>query len=184
MLCDDCRKNDASIHIRRIVEDQVEIINLCSECAKARGLDKKTEKDLAKLVFSMTSNLMGKKHESSRQQSQKALDLSHSVTCPECGMTLESFSKSGRFGCSECYAAFAEILPPIIESVQRGKQHAGRIPPAEASATGEPSPRSSGHERLRFLREELSRAVATESYEQAARLRDEINELENGDTTL
>jgi protein arginine kinase activator len=181
MLCDDCRKNEASIHIRKMMGEQVENVNLCSDCARARGLDQDVEKDLAKLVFSMTSNLVGKKHEAHDETAPRTSELKDdSITCPRCGTTLELFSKTGRFGCKECYTAFAEVLPPIIESVQRGEQHCGRHPATEA-VTDYATPRRAGtdYERLRLLREELARAVATESYERAAQLRDEIKHVEN-----
>jgi protein arginine kinase activator len=183
MLCDDCRKNEASIHIRKMMGEQVEKVNLCSDCARARGLDQKVEKDLAKLVFSMTSNLVGKNQEAHEQLAPKTLERNgDAITCPKCGTSMESFSKTGRFGCDECYTAFAEILPPIIESVQRGEQHCGRSPAVGAVTDETPRRGGTGYERLRLLREELVRAVATESYERAAQLRDEIKHVANEDT--
>jgi protein arginine kinase activator len=182
MLCDDCKKNEASIHIRKMMGEQVENVNLCSDCARARGVDQNMEKDLAKLVFSMTSNLVGKKHEAPEEKVPKMLELKgDSITCPKCCTTLELFSKTGRFGCDECYTAFAEILPPIIESVQRGEQHRGRRPASEAETDATPRLAARNYERMRLLREELARAVATESYERAAQLRDEIKHFENND---
>ena len=34
MLCDNCQKNEATIHITRVVEGKVRAIHLCAECAK------------------------------------------------------------------------------------------------------------------------------------------------------
>ena len=34
MLCDNCQKNEATIHIKRVVEGKVRAIHLCAECAK------------------------------------------------------------------------------------------------------------------------------------------------------
>jgi len=37
MLCEDCRKQDATVHMKQVVNNQKIVLNLCSNCAKRRG---------------------------------------------------------------------------------------------------------------------------------------------------
>lgn len=96
--------------------------------------------------------------------------------CPECGMTLAEFKAKGRFGCAKDYEVFAEHLDPLFERIHDATppRHKGRGP-RQASR-----PESLAERSLRIgrLKQDLKGAVAEENYELAARLRDQINELE------
>ena len=81
------------------------------------------------------------------------------------------FRKTGRLGCPECYAYFAEGLEPLLGAVQRGSQHVGKIPARE-------SVRVKKTAEVAGLRKALDRAVADEEYEKAAELRDRIRSCE------
>ena len=48
--------------------------------------------------------------------------------CSSCGMTLESFQKSGLLGCAQCYTAFRDEINHSIRYCQRSNQHCGRKP--------------------------------------------------------
>ena len=73
-------------------------------------------------------------------------------------------------GCAECYHAFQKELTPLITRMQGRAQHAGRRPPVSE----EEQARMSRMEELRAL---MEAAVATENFEEAARLRDELKAL-------
>ncbi|MGE5481441.1 MAG: UvrB/UvrC motif-containing protein [Bacteroidota bacterium] len=126
--------------------------------------------------------------------------------CEVCGTTLADFRRTGLLGCAHCYERFASSLEPVIRQVQgstnhRGKRPAGQVEagpgavagqgpgperPAsertvaetEARATDSDSPGTAHPDRLARLRAEMQRAVAEERYEDAARLRDRIRNLE------
>jgi protein arginine kinase activator len=95
------------------------------------------------------------------------------ITCPSCGMSLSQFQSGGRFGCADDYAAFRERIMPLIEKIHDASQHVGKMP---ASTDREVAREKS----LRQLQAELKRAVEREEYEEAARIRDRIRELDGG----
>jgi protein arginine kinase activator len=93
------------------------------------------------------------------------------ITCPSCGLTFAQFQSTGRFGCAEDYDAFVEHIAPRLERFHDASQHTGKVPRAGNAARRRSS-------RARALRSQLRDAVAQEAYEQAARLRDEIQKVE------
>ncbi|HED52924.1 MAG TPA: hypothetical protein ENJ00_01815 [Phycisphaerales bacterium] len=108
--------------------------------------------------------------------------------CPTCGLTLANFRETGRLGCSACYKHFEDQIGPLIARSQEGAtHHVGKLPrralSAASSGAGERSlvdVLGRAEERARKLtelRDQLQAALAGERYEQAAMLRDQIDEL-------
>ncbi len=93
------------------------------------------------------------------------------VKCPNCGRTYSDFQKTGKFGCSECYKAFEAPIERTLRQIQASSEHIGKIP--SKSSEGLIKKR-----RLKELKDKLSKAVAEENYELAAKLHKEIKELE------
>ena len=105
------------------------------------------------------------------------------VCCGNCRTTLESIKMGNPLGCSECYAVFVDILVTELTSMRkiplqllkaaknRKNQtlHLGKSPNKSAKI-----PSSN---RLVALNEALNDALKKENYEQAAWLRDQINDL-------
>ena len=48
--------------------------------------------------------------------------------CPQCGMTFDDFNRNGRFGCDECYTAFASEIAPLVKRLQGSLNYEGRVP--------------------------------------------------------
>jgi len=92
------------------------------------------------------------------------------VQCPACGYDYSDFKNVGRFGCPECYTAFAAQLMPVLRQIHGNTRPTGKVPPDRVDEV-------EMVQRIRELREGLERAVATEDYERAAAIRDEIQEL-------
>src|SRR2546430_1270248 len=92
--------------------------------------------------------------------------------CPVCGFTQADFKKTGRLGCSTCYATFTEALTALLKAMHKGTAHVGKVP-ERAHRAGELS------DKMRNLSESLQKAVAEENYETAASLRDQIKQLES-----
>ncbi|MEO0106815.1 MAG: UvrB/UvrC motif-containing protein [candidate division WOR-3 bacterium] len=152
MLCDDCKKNPASIYFKDASYGKIKELHLCEECAKKRGilLDKKLSplEVLQKLL-----------KEYNRQDEQ--------IICPVCFLSLAEFKKFGRFGCSNCIAVFEPYIKNLIKEVQESNRHIGK------------RPGSRQHKALEIfkLREELRKALEKEAYEEAAKIRDRLKEL-------
>ena len=91
--------------------------------------------------------------------------------CPNCHMTYRDFSRTGKIGCSVCYETFAKKLEALLRRLHGDSSHTGKIPR-----------RSGGQIELRQrivkMRQALTNYVLNEEYEEAARVRDEIRELE------
>jgi protein arginine kinase activator len=96
-----------------------------------------------------------------------------STTCPQCGMSAAEFGKSGQLGCAVCYRVFKDTLVPLFKQIHGYEFHRGKIPGSDPS-------RQQARRALIDLRRALKKAVGQEAYEQAAKLRDRINELERG----
>ena len=107
------------------------------------------------------------------------------VYTPEVIVDDQEFADSSRFGCQDCYSVFDLLMSDNIKKLQGGDAHVGKRPkyqkmqPATAvlEKDEEPSKRSV-KEQIELLKAKLSTAVADEEYEQAAKYRDEIRELE------
>lgn len=175
MKCDVCLTEDATIHFSQIVEGKLQKVNLCKRCADEKGVTDPTG-------FALADMLEGMGEEKS---THAAIDSDETV-CPSCGFSQTDFKKTGRFGCADCYHVFDEGLESLLEAMHKHTQHVGKVPasfpklPAVIVAPGpeepmEPSPA----DRLSDLKSALSKSVEDEDYEEAARLRDEISQLES-----
>lgn len=155
--CQICGK-PATVHLTQIVGNKIHKIDLCEECAKAKGI---TDPE----GFSIGELLEGEAKAASPATTE-------SLVCSECGFTPKDFKQKGLFGCPSCYEHFSPIIMPMLRSMHRDVSHKGKIPV-----------RSMRHmavrNRLSSLEENLDLAVKEERFEDAAKLRDEIFALRN-----
>ena len=161
MICNVCGQNEATIHLTEILNDQMVEVHLCEACAEQKGSDFKTHFDFNKLLASLSD--LG-----SSLKTQRA----GSLVCESCGMTYEDFGRTGRLGCEECYQAFQKALIPLLKRIQRGAQHIGKVP---SKVEGDMREKLE----LRELREQLQKSISIESFEEAAKIRDQIQDFEN-----
>lgn len=162
MLCDICRDRDATVTLTHAVKGEVSVLHLCQQCARERGIET--------TVSTPFKNLIGDYLPAVQQQA--ALAQAEALRCSFCSMTLRDFRQTGRLGCAQCYATFEQSLRELLRRVHGHARHAGRPyePPVpemrgDASALGN-------------LRERLRRAIASEEFELAAALRDQIKGME------
>ena len=152
-------ENEATVHLTEIVNGQMKKIDLCEECAKEKGVTDPQGFALADLLLGLGA--------SSEMDSAGA-----ELECSVCGFTQADFKKTGRLGCSTCYAVFAEPLEGMLKQMHKGTQHMGKVPKALRA-------QMDISKQLGFLNEQLHKAIETENYEEAARLRDQLKELES-----
>ena len=155
--CQKCPKQ-ATLHITEVLgEDRFEEVHLCEDCAK-KYLYEPQEKQKA-----------------AAESEADLEDAPAGARCPECGISFLEFRNHGRFGCSHDYDAFKAELAPLLESVHGDVRHAGKTPhraPRTKTAQTE----------LTQLRQKLQALVTEEKYEEAARVRDRIKQLEEADS--
>ena len=95
--------------------------------------------------------------------------------CPVCSTTLSEFSKTGRLGCGECYKTFRKNADAMLKKIHGTSKHIAEK--KEELPLKEEKPKS----KIEALKDKLKAAIEEENFEEAARLRDTIREMEKGD---
>ncbi len=180
MKCDVC-ENEATVFLTQIINGQMTTVNLCETCSKAKGVTEETGFGLAEAFLS---------------PSHRTESDTMEIVCDACGFTASQLKKIGRMGCPECYSAFRDGLDGLLRNMHKGTRHVGKRPshlsavapqilprqratalkdappPAPAPAPPVPPPD------IAKLRAELDLAVREERYEDAAKLKSEIENLQ------
>ncbi len=162
MLCDKCKQRPACVHITKIINNQKTEQHLCDICAAESGDAMLT----AESMFSVQDFLKGMFSSGIVPQQKE-----HNYECENCGLSYNDFSRVGKFGCSECYKYFGDQVTPLIRRIHGTRGHTGKVPKKAGGMLVV-------KQQLAQLREELTRCINNEEYEQAAVIRDRIKELE------
>lgn len=160
MICQKCNKNPANVKVVQQSGAFHQEMHLCQSCANK----------LQQEIFSSTFGGMALPKHPTRKE----------LTCPTCGQTTSGLVSTGRLGCADCYQIFAEEVQTLVRRAQGGAQkHTGKTPKMGTIKSAPKTPVKV--DPIPALREELKQAIIKENYEQAAKLRDEIKQLEKGD---
>ncbi len=160
MLCEICSENEATVHYTEIINNEMTEMHLCEDCAREKGAMIKPHFPLADLLAGLTDFKV-----------PLTVEKGKAGKCPHCGLTYADFRKSGRLGCAQCYYTFKDSLSSLLKRVHGSNEHVGKVP---ALAGREVAVSRT----LKGLREKLHRAIQKEEFEEAAKLRDRIRELE------
>ncbi len=173
MICDFCKKNEAAIHLIRVQNDNVEKVNICAECAGDFSFFSEDDfyKDLTKILYKIFRADEGQSNSRRELKTLKNLEIRQNRSCSFCGTDLKNIKKLGKMGCPNCYIEFKNILLPIIKAIHKNIEHRGKIP---ENTSGQIKLEKS----IRDLRNRLKREIFVENFEEAARIRDEIRQLE------
>lgn len=164
MMCEDCGANPAVFHFIAITNNEKTEKNLCPTCM-AKYKKQLPGLDIQNLAGILNNLLDGKSSKKEEIDPETA-----AIACEQCGMTYGEFRKGGMVGCAECYHAFREPMTALLQRIHGNTQHAGRVPGGVHSGV---SIRMS----IDRLKQQLSKAVENEEYEQAAKFRDAIRAL-------
>lgn len=158
MNCEDCKEQPAAVHLTRIVNGQKIELHLCMACANRRNIQfipmMLPVEAAIKPGFSIASP--------SGNELRK---------CQTCNYTWGEFITTGFLGCTKCYESFQDLLTNVIAKNQGNVKHQGKAP---KHLDGVFLTRRN----LTALRTELDLAIKQENFEKAARLRDQIVQLE------
>lgn len=185
MKCDVC-ENEASVFLTQIINGQMTTVNLCESCSKAKGVTEETGFGLAEAFLTPA------------HRSEDSME----VVCNACGFTASQLKKIGRMGCPECYHSFREGLDGLLRNMHKGTRHVGKRPtsaggtapqllprqrasvvreeppPPPPPAAPMPVPAPAQPSEVSKLRADLDLAVKEERYEDAAKLKAEIERLQ------
>jgi protein arginine kinase activator len=164
MICQDCKKREASVHMTQISGNDKTSLSLCRECALARGFHSPLD-NMPFPLADILSNMV--KATATAAKSDPADEL----VCRKCGLTFDEFARQGRFGCGECYTAFRPRLESIMRKIHGASLHRGRNPETQ-SLTPQLDPLPVKEEER--LEAELKKAIDSEDFERAAELRDKL----------
>ncbi len=174
MLCQHCKTKQANTHFKQIINGEMTEMDLCSECAAKLGVNNAFGSFLD--IGSVMSGFLGMPNISALAREEK---------CPVCGSTFSQITKSGRVGCAACYETFYDRLLPSIKRIHGNTVHTGkklrtaRLQSGSTEAEEKPQNESKTEKKteLEQLTEKLSEAIKAQEFEQAAQLRDRINEI-------
>lgn len=155
--CSECRKKLA-VRYTEVIGNTITHTVMCADCPQ----------------------LQRRLHGIPARLGEQAAEGPASVTCGNCGTTLEGIRMGNFLGCSVCYDVFDEVIlselvstnrvsPRITTTKKSMPIHVGRIP----GESKEINPAL----RLLALNDALAETLRREDYEQAALLRDQIKEL-------
>jgi protein arginine kinase activator len=170
MLCQHCNQNEATTHIKKNINGQKEEVHLCSDCAKELGVMEEFKMPSIGEIFgdSFLGNFLGAGVPS--MNSLAGVDR-----CSGCGSSFNDIVKSGRIGCAQCYEKFDDKLEPSIRKIHGKTKHVGKF----ISYSEEDEKKEEVNE-LDSLKEQLKSAINEQRFEDAAIIRDKINELQEG----
>lgn len=151
MLCQHCKKNDATVNYVEIINGDKFESHLCAHCyATLYGeLNSKTNNDIWAGLFG------------SPVQKQKV--------CPVCGLSYADYERIGLLGCASCYDVFKEELIPSIRRIQGRVEHVGKV--------GKNNDEFGLHRRLKSLQEQLECALKEKRYIDASKLNKRIDDI-------
>jgi protein arginine kinase activator len=154
LKCDLCGK-PATVHLTQIVNNKMHKVDLCEECAQAKGVTDPSGFSLADLLLKASLN---------------PEPQAEGVRCEQCGAT-QAISRSRAVSAAR----------PATRRSRHHRAHA-RATCTRARSTWARCPqraleRKSLYDRLTHLEGELDEAIKAERYEDAARFRDEIHQV-------
>lgn len=162
MLCQYCNKNDATIHLTKIVNGNIEEKHLCETCAKSSN-DFNFD-----FPFPFHKLFTGLLEASSENLAEK--QKFKNVNCPRCGLDYRKFVESGKFGCAKCYEVFTDEIDALLKNIHGHSRHIGKIPAQAEEGILE-------KREIENLKKELDENIKIENFEEAAVIRDKIKEI-------
>ena len=162
MMCEECGMRNANVHVAMLINGEMKERYLCTDCVAKHQL----------LRFDLSGMMNRLKDPAKIMNSEKLLteEPVPEISCSQCGTTFAEYKKTGLLGCPACYSEFREQLTGENESQHGVSRHCGRTP-------GHPCAQVSLHMQLDKLKQQMTLAIQEEEYETAAKIRDQIREI-------
>jgi protein arginine kinase activator len=153
LICESCQINPATVDFTHVVSGEVQKLKLCAECAAEKNIHVQGPLSLTDILFGLGDKNV-----------EPSATPDHA--CPSCHMRRSDFRKTTQLGCPVCYETFAAELAPMFKSMHGDVRHIGKVPRLEQVNV-----------ELQLLQRQLDDAVETQDFEEAARLRDAVREV-------
>ena len=161
MKCDKC--GNASVYRSTLIVNGVaQTTNLCRDCAIKEGVFANEPTSLFDQLFSPFVGFM-------------PFEKVDDIVCPVCKTTLKQFKTSGLLGCANCYDAFNKEINQIVGKIAPNAEHKQE---SLKSIKQKSQPKTDKIAELKLL---LQQAVKEERYEDAGKIKKQIQKLEAKD---
>lgn len=176
MLCDYCKKREVSVRYTQVINGIKREMHLCEDCSRKLGIQANN--------FSMPidfTSFLGDFVENYMDALSPLLQEKKTLVCDKCNRSYEDFMESGKFGCDHCYEVFEKQISPLLKRLQGDNQYSGKVIQSQKKNTVSPKEqeKSEGNEeKIRTLKLKIKECIRLEKYEEAAKIRDEIKDLE------
>jgi len=159
MLCEKCGKNDATVYEKYNINGNISESRLCRNCANKNNIG----------LFE--SNLKGFDLFNALGFGQLSAGYgAERKSCALCGANFAQLVQSGKIGCGKCYSAFKTELEPTVIKIHGRAKHTGKVPKNLES-------KISLKRKAEELNTRLKKMIESQNFEEAAVIRDEINNL-------
>jgi protein arginine kinase activator len=145
MICQHCKKNQATINFVEKIGGESFELHLCKPCYEYKYGE--FEQQTANAII---NGLFG-------------VPVKNEKCCKVCGMKFSDYERTGLLGCASCYDVFKEELLPSIARIQGKVKHVGK----------EGGDYSSEHDlriKLKAMQDKLEQALRYGDYAEAGRL--------------
>lgn len=175
MKCEKCNHNEATIHLTEIYQNIKSELHLCEKCARESGI----QSCVNNLSIPLSDAL-------SLFDGQDAAHEKGNIYCRFCGQSLTEYQKTSKFGCPYCYVQFQFQLSFQLQMYYSYKGYFGNPPlhyiePNNNNlflVSAANAQQLDPEKEIEKLKKMLKFAIINEQYEEAAKLRDKIRELE------
>lgn len=157
MKCQSCGKKEATVKYYENINGVEKEQHFCQECASKLGFPH--FQNIFSPMFVSIPDYMERKE----------------LACEKCGYTLSDYTKTGLFGCPECYHTFHHTLDELFLKLHGKNRHV-----KEKRKEAKQNQKNGILNSMDELKEKLRKLVEEERYEEAAIIRDEIKKLERG----
>jgi protein arginine kinase activator len=164
MLCNRCKKRQASMFLTQVINSQKIEGHFCEQCAQ----------EISGFQFNYEVHGIFNKFLTGLLGNELNTQLNHQVhqqRCSKCELPFNLFMKNGKIGCSNCYNDFKEEMLDLLRRIHGSNNHIGKIPKRAGVDI-------KLEREISQYRNEMQIAIKSEEFERAAELRDKIKSLE------
>ncbi|MDF2866301.1 MAG: putative repair protein [Clostridia bacterium] len=172
MKCQNCGKEEATVRYYENINGEKREIVICANCAKNLNLIDFPNM-LSYFFISHPKELIE--------------DEYSNKVCSKCSYTFDDYLEKGLFGCPNCYNAFSDRIDTLLTKIHGKNRHLNigdNTSQNNFKKTGVSNSKISENsdiskiEDVNSLKKLLDKSIKEEKYEDAAKLRDRIKELE------